>query len=99
MFTDDYILFGDATVEEAIILKNILKKYEEASRQCINFKKSTTFFSNNTSNYEKQQVSQMLNVRISTEFEKYLGLSNVVSRGKRKAFQGLKERLKVKITG
>lgn len=41
----------------------------------------------------------MLNVRVSTELEKYLGLPNVVSGGKRKAFQEIKDRLKARIGG
>lgn len=39
----------------------------------------------------------MLWVRVSIEPERYLGLSNVVSRDKKKAFQKLKDRMNEKI--
>lgn len=42
-FANNCILFGDATIEGAGVLKSILKEYEEASGQCINFEKLTAF--------------------------------------------------------
>ncbi|KAA3487025.1 reverse transcriptase [Gossypium australe] len=61
---DDCILFGKVTITGANVIKGILKEYEESSGM-------------NASCHVKQLASQMLNVRMSTEPEKYLGLPNI----------------------
>ncbi|KAA3476597.1 LINE-1 reverse transcriptase isogeny [Gossypium australe] len=48
LFADDCILFGEVTNRGATILKGILKEYERCSAQCVNFDKSTIFYSSNT---------------------------------------------------
>ncbi|KAA3484426.1 reverse transcriptase [Gossypium australe] len=47
MFADDCILFGDVSNRGINVLKEILKEYEVCSEQCVNFEKSTVFFSSN----------------------------------------------------
>lgn len=47
-FDNDSIVFGDATLDEASRVKSILKNYEEAFRQQVNFNKSAIVFSKNT---------------------------------------------------
>ncbi|KAA3486531.1 reverse transcriptase [Gossypium australe] len=79
---DDCILFGEATNKGARLLKRILKEYEECYGQCVNFNKSTIFYSSNTSKGNKGEISAILGVRSSTDMEKYLGLPNVVGRQK-----------------
>lgn len=41
LFVDNCILFGEASTRGVTVLMNILKKYEESSRQCVNYDKST----------------------------------------------------------
>lgn len=55
------------------------------------------FFSSNVADYDKNLALQSLNVRCSTEAERYLRLPNMVGRKKKMAFQSLKDRLKRKI--
>ncbi|KAH1096796.1 hypothetical protein J1N35_013717 [Gossypium stocksii] len=93
LFADECILFGEATRQGAIFLKDILKEYEQCSGQCVNFHKSVIFYSSNTTARDKEKISSLLSVRSSTNLEKYLGLSNVVGRRKKKAFQNLKDRI------
>lgn len=45
LFTDDCILFKEAIRRGAHLFKNILEEYELCSGQCVNFDKSTVFFS------------------------------------------------------
>ncbi|KAA3470513.1 reverse transcriptase [Gossypium australe] len=47
----------------------------------------------NSSNYTKELVSQSLGVRCLGDPGKYLGLSNMVGRGKKRAFQNLNDRM------
>ncbi|KAA3476816.1 reverse transcriptase [Gossypium australe] len=72
----------------------------KAYDRCVNFDKSTVFFSKNTLEEDKQMVVNLLGVCSSSEPERYLGLPNMVGRIKKEAFQNLKDRLKnVSITG
>ncbi|KAA3467255.1 reverse transcriptase [Gossypium australe] len=99
LFADDCIMFGEATEKGARILKDILKEYESCSGQCVNFNKSTIFYSSNTSNAIREEASLVLGVRSFTYPEKYLGLPNVVGRRKKEAFQNLIDRIMMKIDG
>ncbi|KAA3472331.1 reverse transcriptase [Gossypium australe] len=91
LFADDCIMFSEATDKGARIMKDILKEYESCSGQCVNFNKSTIFYSSNTSREKREEVSTMLGVKSSTSLEKYLGLSNVVGRVSLLSIGGKKE--------
>ncbi|KAH1073398.1 hypothetical protein J1N35_025726 [Gossypium stocksii] len=86
LFAYDCILFGEATNRGVMILKGILKEYDSCSGQCVNFNKSTIFYSSNTTGDKKEEISSLLGVRSSTNLEKYLGLPNVVGRRKKRVF-------------
>ncbi|KAK5772714.1 hypothetical protein PVK06_049008 [Gossypium arboreum] len=97
MFADDCILFGEVSDRGIQVIRDILREYESCSGQCVNFEKSSAFFSSNVTDRDKNLVVEALNVRCSTEAERYLGLPNMVGRRKKEAFQVLKDRLKRKI--
>lgn len=99
LFVDDCILFEEVTEGGAQILKSILKEYEICIGQCVNFIKSTIFFSLNTSKENMGIVSRSLGMRYSQNPKKYLGLPNVVGRRKKALFQTLKVRVKMRIKG
>ncbi|KAH1047723.1 hypothetical protein J1N35_038507 [Gossypium stocksii] len=99
LFTDDCILFGEASSRGAMVLKGILNEYEKCSGQCVNFNKSIIFFSSNTSEEKKEKVSAILGVRSSTNLERYLGFPNVAGRPKKESFQHLKEKGYTRIEG
>ncbi|KAA3469418.1 reverse transcriptase [Gossypium australe] len=99
LFVDDCIMFGEATEQGAKSMKNILQEYECCSGQCVNFSKSTIFYSSNTKEEVKEVVSSMLGVRSSSNPEKYLGLPNVVGKRKKEAFQNLLDRITMRIDG
>ncbi|KAA3484158.1 reverse transcriptase [Gossypium australe] len=97
LFADDCLLFGEATKERATFSKAMLRQYELCSGQCVNFYKSTIFFSSNTAEGAKNEISRVLGVRCSTNIEKYLGLPNVVGRKKKVSFQNLKDKINQRI--
>lgn len=72
-----------------MVMKDILKEYEKCSGQCVNFNKSSIYFSINTS--EEKEVSTIMGVRVSVNIERYLGLPNVVGKRKKESFQHLRE--------
>lgn len=69
LFTDDCILFGEATTEGANLFKDILREYRSCSGQCMNFDKSTVFFSRNTTKEDRRLFVNLLGVRSSNEPE------------------------------
>ncbi|KAA3482988.1 reverse transcriptase [Gossypium australe] len=99
LFADDCMLFGEATEKGARILKDIIQEYEMCSGQCVNFGKSTIFYSSNTTEESKVAVSTLLGVRSSSSPERYLGLPNMVGRRKKEAFQNLVDIIVLKIDG
>lgn len=60
----------------------------------MNFNKSIVLFSSNMKNEDRDIVSRLLGIRIATNPKKYLGLSNMVGKGKKAAFQSIKDRMK-----
>ncbi|KAA3483062.1 reverse transcriptase [Gossypium australe] len=94
---DDCILFGEASNRGASLFKDILTEYEACWGQCVNFEKSTVFFSSNVTDQDRNLVFQVLGVRCSNDPEKYLGLPNMVGCKRKLAFQVLKDRLKQRV--
>ncbi|KAA3474192.1 reverse transcriptase [Gossypium australe] len=86
-----------ATEKGARVLKDILQVYESCSGQCVNFGKSTVFYSTNTNEESKVAVLRLLRVRSSSSLEKYLCLPNMVGKRKREAFQNLADRIASRI--
>ncbi|KAH1048013.1 hypothetical protein J1N35_038797 [Gossypium stocksii] len=74
---DDCMLFGEATVTGALVLKDILREYEKCSGQRVNYSKSMIFYSSNTVEEENENVPSLLGVRGLSNLEKYLGLPNM----------------------
>ncbi|KAA3476412.1 reverse transcriptase [Gossypium australe] len=99
LFADDCTLFGEATRKGASLVKGILKEYGNCLGQCVNFDKSSVFFSTNTAQENKEEVLGILGVRASTNMERYLGLPSLVGRRKKESFQALKEKVLFRIKG
>ncbi|KAA3458458.1 reverse transcriptase [Gossypium australe] len=99
LFADDCIIFGEASHIGAKIMKGVLQDYKTCSGQCVNFSKSTVFFSPNSTEEIKAEVSRLLGVRVTTNPERYLGLPNMISRRKKESFQNLLDRISKRIDG
>lgn len=84
-------MFGETSLEGANTLKRVINEYEVLSGKKVNFEKSLIYFSGNVEEELKEQVSNILGVRISNNPEKYLGLPTIVGRRKKQAFIEIKE--------
>lgn len=99
LFTDDNIIFGDASYNGAMEIVNILHEYSPCLGQCVNFDKFTLFFSSNVSTRVQRNLARVIGMRISNNSKRYLCLSNLVRRNKRASFQSLIDKAKNKIEG
>lgn len=82
LFTNDSILFGEATTEDGVFFKTLLKGHEACSSQSVNYDKSTIIFSSNVTEGDNSRLANLMGMCISTKSERYLRLPNMV--GKRK---------------
>lgn len=75
------------------MIKEILQLYAMASSQCINFEKSSIYFSSNTVHDQKEWIKNNLEVREVDKFESYLRLPTLIGRSKYQAFSFLKDKV------
>ena len=78
---------------------DILDLYALASRQCINFEKSSIYFSSNTEARHREWIKNILGVKEVARFESYLGLPTLIGRSKYQTFSFLKDRVWKKLQG
>jgi len=71
-FVDDLIFFGEATVEQARVIKQCLDMFCAASGEKVSTHKSMVFFSKNTQANTAQEISQELNMPITYDLGRYL---------------------------
>ncbi|CAN1835288.1 Uncharacterized mitochondrial protein AtMg01250, partial [Linum perenne] len=93
LFADDTVVFGRANWEEAMRIKKTLERYSAISRQKINESKSAIFFSRNTPEELKHDMSGILGVPMDAKFGKYLGLPAEWGRSKTETFHYVVERM------
>ena len=99
LFADDSLMFCNARGSKAQKLKDLLVSYSNASRQVINFDKSSISFSPRVSENIKQEVKDILEVQEKESDSKYLGLPSFVGRKKKEVFAYFRERVWNKIKG
>lgn len=93
LFADDSLIFCKASELELVFLKNMLKSYELASGESINFSKSTILFSKRVVLDRRLFLSSILGVRNVDDFGNYLGVPSSFSRSKSKDLAYLLDRV------
>ena len=86
-------------MEECKQVAEVLDFYEMESGLKINRDKTSLFFSKNTRADIQSGVKDMFGAQIVQHHEKYLGLSPMVGREKKKAFNRIKDQIGKKIAG
>ncbi|XP_075636695.1 uncharacterized protein LOC142608925 [Castanea sativa] len=99
LFADDSLIFCQANQEEVKVISDTLQLHAEASGQCINFEKSSVYFSGNTFERQKQWIKKSLGVKEVDRFYSYLGLPTLVGRAKYQTFAYIKERVWKELQG
>ncbi|XP_035547368.1 uncharacterized protein LOC118348906 [Juglans regia] len=98
LFADDCVVFGQASWQEWMKMKELLDIYEKASGQCLNRQKTSLFFSTNTKNDIRRMIRRDVGVGIQNCCEKYLGLPVMVGKSQYNTFRGIKDRVWSKIS-
>ena len=99
LFADDSLIFSRASSAEIHAIVEILQVYATASGQCINLEESSLYFSNNTTDRQKQEILVTIGVKEVSRFESYLGLPTLIGRAKYHTFSFIKNRVWKKLQG
>lgn len=98
-FIDDALFVVLEDTREAITLSALLNTYEEISRQKLNLQKSMIYFNKNVNPGGQEIFSNLMGIPRVEEHGKYLGLSSMVGRAKKRCFSYIKGRARNKISG
>ena len=99
LFANDCIIFCEASSREGNRVLKVLDDYERESGQKLNREKTSLFFSKNTDKEIQKEIKNSFGAQIIHKHERYLGLPTLVGRGKKKAFNWIKDQVGRKITG
>lgn len=92
-FADDSIIFTRANDQEASVLVDILKKYEDLSGQKVNIDKCEVSFSKNFEQQRKDSIRAILDMVEVEWHDKYLGLPTLIGRSKKVCFASIKDKI------
>jgi hypothetical protein len=99
LFADDFLIFGEASVSVAAIIKSCLDKYCRRSSQSINASKSSIRFSKNINPATTDLISNIIPYLSNTNTSIYLGLPILMGNSKKRAFQGIIDKVLSRIEG
>jgi hypothetical protein len=99
LFADDLLIFGEASVSVAASIKSCLDKYCRWSGQAINTSKSSIRFSRNTNPTTSDLISIIIPYPSNTNSSLYLGLPTLMGNSKKRAFQGIIDKVYSRIDG
>ena len=98
-FANDTLLFCRASRGDLEAILQLLQLYEQASGQKLNREKTTVFFSKGITEERRMELEEFLGVNEIREYEKYLGLPDVVGRTKKESLNYIRERVWNKLQG
>jgi hypothetical protein len=99
LFPDDLLIFGEASVLVAASIKSCLDKYSRWSGQAINASKSSIRFNKNTNPTTTNLISNIIPYPSNTNSSLYLGLPILMGNSKKRAFQGIIDKVHSRIEG
>jgi hypothetical protein len=98
LFTDDTMLFLEASEQQARTMDKVLRMYERCTGQLINPSKCSIMFGSDCSDADQEMVKGVLKVNDVALGEKYLGLPTPEGRMNKGRFKSLKERFTKRFT-
>ena len=98
-FANDSIIFCRANMGDCRRIWDVLQNYGAASGQKINKDKTSLFFSKNTIASVQAEIKCLFGAQVIKQHDRYLGLPSLIGRGKKKAFNRIKDQLSRKLAG
>ncbi|CAN1127155.1 Putative ribonuclease H protein At1g65750 [Linum perenne] len=98
-FADDLVLFGEASVEQARVISDILDRFCGASGQSVSKNKSRIYFSKNTPRSVKLEVVNLLGIAATPDLGRYLGVPILHGRVTKHTYDYLLDRLDSRLAG
>ena len=99
IFADDSLFFCKAEPRECEEVMKVVRKYGQASGQCINFEKSSIHFDKRIKTNVRQQIKDTLGIQNEGGIGRYLGIPEDISGSKCKLFEFLKDKLMHRLNG
>ena len=99
LFADNSLVFCKANMTECSNIWKILQDFEMALGQKMNKDKTSLFFSKNTPTETQESIKELFGAQVIKQHEQYLGLPSLVGRGKKKAFNKIKDQVGKRIAG
>ena len=99
LFADNSLFFCKATKEECGIILKLLKNYEAASGQQINFQKSSVQFGHKVPDNIKADIHNILGITNVGGMSNYLGIPESLGGSKIQIFGYLNDRVNNKVNG
>lgn len=90
-FTDNSLIFCRASREECQVIKEIFKRYEQASGQMINLNKSMFMTNKNVGATKAKELGDILGIKQTNSLGSYLGMPSKGCKNKRIMFKRIKE--------
>ncbi|KAK9169574.1 hypothetical protein Syun_001714 [Stephania yunnanensis] len=92
-FADDLILFAEATEGQANVLYRILDSFCDHSGHKISYEKSQLFFSPNVDPFLAENIARKLNISITEDLGRYLGVPLLHGRVLKTTYNALKQKV------
>ena len=99
MFADDLAPFAEALAEQARVMKECLVPFCSASGQKINHEKSRIIFSTNVNQTEVERISATIDILVTDDLGKYLGVPTLSKRVTKGMFQYIVDRVDKRLMG
>ena len=90
-FANDCFIYFRANENEVHNVSQALLEYGAATRQRVNFNKSSISFSRNVCASQQDTIYTILEVRGTSDYDKYLGIPFLIGRSKQQVFNYLKD--------
>ncbi|XP_074291074.1 uncharacterized protein LOC141617835 [Silene latifolia] len=98
-FADDMVIFGEASVEQALVINFVINNFCKAYGEKVSVPKSRVFFSNNTDISTRTEVCEALGFEETDDLGKYLGMPTINGRVTRQTFAHLEDKINKRLAG
>ncbi|VVA23746.1 PREDICTED: ribonuclease H At1g65750, partial [Prunus dulcis] len=97
-FADDLVLFGKASIEQAVVMKQCLDDFCSLSGQKVSFEKSMVCVSPNTCPVLAQNIASISGSPLSNNLGKYLGVPIIHTRVTKDTYQEIIDKVKKRLS-